>query len=191
MVLDARVARSRAKLRDALLALVGERKLEAITVADIVKRAGVSYPTFFRHYAGKSELWHDITDGLTTQLQARIAPFVDDPDTMKVSREFCAFVAANRDALSAILAQGAEGTVRQDLVNRSAALVAKRAPGRLYGLPGDLALLHATNASVGIVTWWLEHYESVTIEEVTEIIDRLVNRPLRSPVRVREEGTAP
>jgi hypothetical protein len=31
--------------------------------ATIVKRSGLSYPTFVLHYAGKSELWHDITNG--------------------------------------------------------------------------------------------------------------------------------
>jgi AcrR family transcriptional regulator len=177
MAEDARITRSRAKLREALLALAGEQTLETITVAEICKRADVSYPTFFRHFAGKADLWHDITDGLSSELQARIAPLLDDPDTMKVSREFCAFVEANRAALGVILSQGAE---RQDLVTRSAALAAMREPSRQYGLPRDLAILHAASSSVAIVTWWLEHYDAVTVEEITEIIDRLVNRPLRS-----------
>jgi AcrR family transcriptional regulator len=181
MAVDARVTRSRAKLRNALLALAGDRKLESITVADICKRADVSYPTFFRHYAGKAELWHDITDALTTELQARIAPLVDDPDTMKVSREFCAFVEANREALGVILSQGDE---RQELINRSAALATK-SRRRQYDLPGDLAIVHATNATTGIVAWWLDHYDSVSTEQITEVIDLLVNQPLNLAARRR------
>jgi AcrR family transcriptional regulator len=176
MAVDARITRSRAKLREALLALARDHKLEAITVSDICKRADVSYPTFFRHYEGKSDLWHEITDALTTELQVRIAPLVDGPDTMKVSHEFCLFVESNREALAVILSQGAE---RQDLITRSAALAATRAQRREYDLPGDLAIVHAANASMGIVAWWLEHYDSVSIDQVTEVIDRLVNQPLR------------
>lgn len=176
---DARVARSRAKLRVALLDLVGEQQLDEITIADIAERAEVGYATFFRHYASKADLWHDITDGLSTELHARIGPLIDDPDPLTLSREFCLFVQSNRDALRAILGQGAAGTVRQDLISRSSSWVAMREPQSAYGLPWDLVLLHATSAYLSIVAWWLEHWESVSLEEMTGIIDRLVTRPLR------------
>jgi AcrR family transcriptional regulator len=179
MATDARVAKSRAKFREALLVLVQDQKLESITVSDIVEQAGVGYATFFRHYASKMDLWHEITDRLNNEILERIAPFVDEPDTLLVSEALCAFVVDNRDALSAILAQGSEGAVREDMVRRTADLAATRTKRRLNGLPRDLAIIHSINATIGILAWWMEHYESVTPKQMAEIIDRLVSRPLR------------
>jgi len=179
MAPDARVAKSRAKFREALLVLVREHKLESITVSDIVEQAGVGYATFFRHYASRMDLWHDITDEINNKILERIAPFVDEPDTLLVARELCAFVEENREAVSAILAQGSEGAVREDMVRRTADLAATRTRKRLNGLPRDLAIIHSINATLGILAWWMDHYESVTSKQMAEIIDRLVSRPLR------------
>jgi AcrR family transcriptional regulator len=179
MATDARVAKSRAKFREALLVLVRDQKLESITVSDIVDQAGVGYATFFRHYASRMDLWHEITDRLNNEILERIAPFVDEPDTLLVSKELCAFVVENRASLSAILAQGSEGAVREDMVRRTADLAATRTKRRLNGLPRDLAIIHSINATIGILAWWMEHYDSVTAKQMAEIIDRLVSRPLR------------
>ena len=43
--------------------LLAARRLEDITVADIVEAAGVGYATFFRHYADKQALWQTIAVG--------------------------------------------------------------------------------------------------------------------------------
>lgn len=47
---DPRTARTRAKLREALLAACAERPLERIGVADVVRGAGVGRATFYLHY---------------------------------------------------------------------------------------------------------------------------------------------
>src|SRR3954471_20922555 len=47
---------SRDRLREAALALYGERGFENTTVAEIAERAGVTARTFFRHFADKREV---------------------------------------------------------------------------------------------------------------------------------------
>jgi AcrR family transcriptional regulator len=175
---DARVAKSRAKLRAALLELVAEQKLEQIKIADITERAGVGYATFFRHYTDPMDLWHDASDEVTKDLLAHLAPLDADADPAVVAREVCQFVADNREKLSAILAQGSEGVVRADLVARAVALTEQEAPRRRTSVPRDLAVLHSTNATFGIVVWWLDNFDTVSISKMADILDRLVMRPL-------------
>jgi AcrR family transcriptional regulator len=55
--LDRRSRRTRHLLRDALVALMQEKRFEAITVQDIIDRADVGRSTFYAHYQGKEDLF--------------------------------------------------------------------------------------------------------------------------------------
>jgi len=54
--LDRRTRRTRERLQRALIALVGERRYEAIGVQDIADRADLGRSTFYLHYSGKDDL---------------------------------------------------------------------------------------------------------------------------------------
>lgn len=47
---DPRTARTRGKLREALLAACEEQPLDQVSVSDVVRRAGVGRATFYLHY---------------------------------------------------------------------------------------------------------------------------------------------
>lgn len=53
---DRRVARTRRRLREALVALMMERSYEKITVQQIIDRADVGRATFYNHYQDKDDL---------------------------------------------------------------------------------------------------------------------------------------
>ncbi|MEQ1894843.1 MAG: helix-turn-helix domain-containing protein, partial [Planctomycetota bacterium] len=55
--LDARARRSRERLGDALVALIQEKPFDAITVQDVLDRAGVSRSTFYAHFRDKEDLF--------------------------------------------------------------------------------------------------------------------------------------
>jgi len=54
--IDRRVARTRAMLQDALIAMIPEGGYAPITVEDICRKANVGRSTFYAHYTGKDEL---------------------------------------------------------------------------------------------------------------------------------------
>lgn len=54
--LDPRVRRTRKLLQEALLALLAEKRFEAITVQDITERATLNRATFYAHFADKYAL---------------------------------------------------------------------------------------------------------------------------------------
>lgn len=62
---DRRVLRTRDKLGDALVALIQEKHFDAITVQDVLNRAGVGRSTFYVHYRDKQDLFlSDVEDFL-------------------------------------------------------------------------------------------------------------------------------
>jgi AcrR family transcriptional regulator len=52
---DPRAERVRTQLRDAAFALAHERPVDAITVGDLVSRAGVSRQVFYRHFTDRDD----------------------------------------------------------------------------------------------------------------------------------------
>lgn len=65
---DRRIIRSRAALRQALIELMEERGLEAITVNDLCARAGLTRGTFYNHYADKEALLAAFEDEVLSDL---------------------------------------------------------------------------------------------------------------------------
>ena len=66
---DRRTARTRAALREALLALMSERGWDAIGVQEICERANVGRSTFYTHFQSKDELLSGGFDDLRRALQ--------------------------------------------------------------------------------------------------------------------------
>jgi AcrR family transcriptional regulator len=106
---------SRGRLRDAALALYGERGFENTTVAEIAKRAGLTERTFFRHFADKREVLFGSSGALQDALVSAVANAPDSvapidavaagleaagaqlPDRPETARQRQTIIAANAD----------------------------------------------------------------------------------------------
>lgn len=64
---DRRVKRTRERLQKALIALIGEREYDAITIQDIVDRADVGRTTFCLHYNSKDDLFLSCHQAIVSQ----------------------------------------------------------------------------------------------------------------------------
>src|ERR1700712_5587129 len=70
---DARMLRSRAAMRTALIRLLETETLDDIAVRSIAREAGVGSATFYRHYETKTELLEDIaTEEMDALINASI-----------------------------------------------------------------------------------------------------------------------
>lgn len=70
---DRRITRSKRALRGALIALIEERGLDAITVNDLCERADLNRGTFYNHFKGKD----DLALSLQTEFMDEIGRFRD------------------------------------------------------------------------------------------------------------------
>lgn len=93
---DPRALKSRASLRDALLRLLDRRAFEQITIKELAAEAGVSYPVFFRQFAGTDELLADLAASEVRGLMALTRPIVDDAVATSNLEEMCRYVERRR-----------------------------------------------------------------------------------------------
>jgi AcrR family transcriptional regulator len=189
-VTDPRVAKTRAALAEAVLALASEKPFADVTITEIAERAGVGYASFFRHYKDKDALLADVADTVVDDLLPIMMPAMLDEDTLTASVALCRFIDENRLVTRALLAGGAETMVRRRIVMRSLERSQARAAqtsGVLQApVPHELVITHCVAASLGLLSWWLEQGGDISAEAMGDVLNRLV----MAPVRAMERGGA-
>jgi len=70
---ERRVARTKAAIEDAFVALVLEQGYERVAVEDITDRADLARATFYAHYPNKEAVLFSVSDRLVEDLMSRIA----------------------------------------------------------------------------------------------------------------------
>jgi AcrR family transcriptional regulator len=167
---DRRIARTRAALRDALMALIVERGFEAITVQDIVDRADVNRATFYLHFKDKDELLYqsmeEIYEGLVSAIRC------DDPTPEQIARgEWQSFdgsedwehVAAHIDFYRVLLSERGSASFVVKVRRYLAKVVADELDRTLKALnitpsiPLDVIGYSFAGAQIGLITWWIEN----------------------------------
>lgn len=194
---DPRVARTTRALGRALVTLLEERAFDAITVQDILDRAGVGRTAFYAHYRNKEDVLYSSYDGLFAAFEGlvdRASPYGPPGARLFPVAEFLEHV-GERDAL--VRALGRDG-----LLDATWAMLAGHAAriirGRLGpwaaavgGVPADtLAVLPGTllarmlaGALVESVQWWQHHRSAATPAAVDAAFHELARGVLRRPRR--------
>ncbi|MFT3968034.1 MAG: helix-turn-helix domain-containing protein [Sphingobium sp.] len=172
---DARIVRSRAGLRAALLDLLQATAFDRITIRDITARAGVGYNTYFRHYPGKEALLDDLAAAEIQALCDLTLPVYDRADPLAACVALCRFVEAHRALWTALLNGGAEGRVKEEMLRHAREAMAARQ--RHSPLPGDLGPLLTISAMVELLAWWLRQEAPYDAEEIGAIMNRVIVAP--------------
>jgi AcrR family transcriptional regulator len=183
---DARMVRTRAALRRALLALLERKHFEHITVRDIAAEAGIGYATFFRHHESKSELLEEVAEEQIATLMALAIPLLIAADTRGSCLALCNYVNEHRAIWSALLTGGAAGAMREEFIRQAMQLGAGQVQKSSW-LPVELGAIYGVSATVEILAWWLRQPDDFSVERIAEIVDRLVVTPAVGRNKVRIE----
>ncbi len=76
---DKRIRLSKRKLRDSLLALMQTKKLEDITITELVAHAGLTRATFYKYYNSTDLLLREIEDDVVADLETSYLSYLEDP----------------------------------------------------------------------------------------------------------------
>ncbi len=113
---------ARGRIVEAMLGLVAEHGYASVRLADVIKRAHVSYPSFYRHFKGKAECFsaacESLIAGLSERLQEELAPDASQPARLI---GLAGLLAAD-PATARVLAIEAEQLPSQNATHLSAAL---------------------------------------------------------------------
>jgi len=173
---DARMVRTRAAMRQALLALLERKQLDQITVRDIAAEASIGYATFFRHHESKWELLQEVAEEEIGRLMALGLPLLAAADTRGSALALCKYVREHRAIWSALLTGGAAGAMREEFIRQAMQLGASQVQKSDW-LPVELGAIYGVSATVEILAWWLRQPEKFSVERIAEIVDRLVMTP--------------
>jgi AcrR family transcriptional regulator len=174
---DARMIRSRAAMRRALLALLERMPLEAITGAMIAEQAAVGYATFFRHYADVRALLVDTAAAVTDDLARAMMPALLAADSAAAASALIQAIAARRTMFRALPA-GAGEALRGELARQVIDRVTILPDVSPSWLPRRLALRVTVTATIELLDWWLTEEPDRDPAEVAALLDRLVIAPL-------------
>lgn len=173
---DARSARSRAALRTTLVSLLEEKPFEQVTIREITAKAKIGYATFFRHYPSKEALLNDLASDQIHELTSMTLPMLDSVGTRITSLALCVYVWEHRKIWTALLTGGAAGTLKLEFIRQMRQLAAEQGHFESW-LPGDLRVAFSVAATLEILAWWLEQSEAIPVDQIADILDRLVVTP--------------
>ncbi|PLK27519.1 TetR/AcrR family transcriptional regulator [Novosphingobium sp. TH158] len=177
--MDARKVRSRKALQEALLDLLEEKPLSAVSVRELTERAGVGYATFFRHYPTLEDLLRAIAEDAVGPLLERGLPLLFGDDRRQAARDLVRHVGENRKLWSLLLNQVGGAVLREQFGSAARKLAESRPPAR-SGAPLELRVHFAVRGAVDILAWWLMRRPDISEADVVRYLDQLVIRPIEA-----------
>ena len=176
---DPRVVRTRDVLGDALVALMHEKPFEAITVQDLLDRAGVSRSTFYTHYKDKNDLFFSDAEEFFEAMATALSRHGDKSNRVAPVREFFEHVAEFHKFRAALVSAGKV----QDVMDLGQDFFARGIEQRLGELSGTrpmtparcAALAHAfAGALFSLLSWWIHSGAPSSAAQMDELYHHMV-----------------
>lgn len=177
---DARAQRSLEALRAAFLDLIETKPLDQITIKQITDHAGLSYPTFFRRFAGKEDLLADIAAVEARHLMMLGMAAMGHQKNADSTYAICAYVAQHRPLWRALLTGGAAGAVRAEFVRIAHEINSTRARTNPWA-PEDLIVPFVTSGIFEILAWWMRQDDDYPVKNVVTLFNALITDVVARP----------
>jgi AcrR family transcriptional regulator len=178
---DARVVRTRAALRDALIALVGERGWDAIGVRDICVRAKVGRSTFYTHFADPEEVLMSGYEDLGRMLRAVGAQARAQGQRFGFVLVLLEHAKDNQHVFRALVGKRSSQVVQRRMLELVVKLTAEELAAVRGGRPPSPAVTrYLAGALFGQLVWWVESRCAVSAEDMEASFQKLTAPVLRA-----------
>lgn len=181
---DARAMRSREALRKAMLTLIEDHPFDEISIRDITREAGVSYPVFFRRYQTKEDILSDVAANEVRELFRITLPALSSKGARSSLEQLCSYVQSHKSLWRTLLTTGATGKMREEFIKASAEVADNSARANPW-LPVSLASRFVTSGIFEILAWWLHQPDEYPTQNVVILLEELVVRPTLQPRNIR------
>ena len=195
-VTDARVRRTRHRLRDAMVSLIHEKSYPAIAVKEILERADVGRSAFYAHFSNKDAL---LASGIEQMLHATaprevsrtLAPF---GKVLSFSFPVFDYIGGCRHAADAKMGRKGRTVLHEqlrrvllNLIRDDARQALEAGNGAASSIPADLAVGYIVTTFILVLNWWVESRSPLSAREVDDVFLAFVVPALMSASR-RAEG---
>lgn len=174
---DRRSLRTRHLVNSAMMELLMEKRYEAITVRDILERAGIGSSTFYAHYFDKE----DVQTSLMEQMLAQLHPHLSQRTAgqgIVPSLELFQHVQKHSKHFQAMMRGHAGGQVWemvQVVLSRSIeqTLADMDVEKRSLSVPLAMVARYLAGAFLNLLKWWIEAEMPYSPERMDEIFQQL------------------
>jgi AcrR family transcriptional regulator len=176
---DRRVERTRRTLQKALIALILEKRFDAITVQDVLDRADVGRSTFYAHFRSKEDLFRSDFENLLRFVRAGVAANGSRGDRILPIRELFGHVREFRKLYRAMASSAMRAPLYRLSVAHIAAgveeaLEARRVPRHRPPIPLPILSNHIAVALISMLDGWVAGGMPHEPERMDEIFHALV-----------------
>ena len=183
---DRRSLRTRHLVNSALLKLLEEKRYDAITVGDLLKRAGISRTAFYSHYYDKEDVHTSLMEQQLEVLGTSLFPR-DGKQAFVSSLELFRHVQERQQIFQAVVRGHAEERLweeAQKMLSRSIeqTLTAGYAGKRSPVIPLEVAAQYLAGALLTLLKWWLSVSMPYSPEHMDEIFRQLALPGMRAMV---------
>ena len=186
---DRRTRKTRQQLRNALLALLKEKRYEEISVQDIIERADVARSTFYMHYVDKNDLLTGGKGIFAENIGHQMTAHADgNRSTAFSSRNWFYHVQAQGEILKLIAKDPAMDLAMKTLRgiihrNIQEELQAHTLPANDAGIPLSAMVDYLTDSLMSLIQWWFSNGMKQTPDEMDQMFQKLVAPGLSSVLK--------
>jgi AcrR family transcriptional regulator len=177
---DRRVRRTRRLLIEALIALIMEKGYSKITVQDILDRADIGRSTFYAHFRDREALLVACFDNVRDELRREIdahTPSASPPDPARPAAAIFAHAQRRRPVYRALCGKQGGAIVVEHLHGLVRGLLEDHLQPHLAaagsGMPVEVVAEFHASATIGLLSWWVEHDFPYGPSRLTEMYRRL------------------
>ena len=184
--LDPRIVRTRQALANSLITLAVERGYESLTIKMVTEHAGIGNRTFYRHFLSLDDLLVQI---LKTAFE-RLKEWALEAETPHAAvRASYSFIRDHQELLRVFVSLPWEHPARQVIRAEAAKIVHERYRWQeTSNVPMGLSIDHILLATINLVTWYLDHIDDYTPEQMAVIHEVLVLNALeRQAIDLRDD----
>jgi len=188
-VTDARVRRTRRRLRDAIVSLIHEKSYPAIAVKEILVRADVGRSAFYAHFSNKDALLASGIEQMLLATEPRALPKTLDPFGEVLSFSFPVFdyIGGCRRAADVKMGRKGRAILHQHLrrvlgneIRDDVRQALQAGNGLKSAIPADLAVEYIVTTFILVLNWWVESKSPLSAREVDDVFLALVVPALTS-----------
>ncbi len=175
---DRRSQRTQHLINDAMLALLFEKHYDAITVQDILDRAGIGRSTFYTHFFDKEDVLTSIAEQMLDMFGKQLAQRQEKGALIPILELF-EHVQQHEQYFRAML-QGHTAEVFWEAAQTAFSKTVEQALSTVYAenaspaISREVIAQYLTGAILALLKWWLEAEMPYSPEHMEQVVQQLV-----------------
>lgn len=174
---DRRARKTKKAIHDTFIALLKEKELKNITVAELARKADLGRGTFYLHYKDIYDLYEQIEQDLYSNLLNMFdssLPSADSHNLKKLTQTIIAYIDQNRELFLLIVRSGANGKVMHKLRKLFTEKVLLEEPAYYLSEYDRVESLFIVAGVIGVLEEWLNNNLAVPKNQLSDMLHRVL-----------------